>query len=170
MTVALTGYEIISTFKSDFNFSQSFWFDHFRPGRRSRAGTLCDPYAINIGNTFTTNYSLFEWELVSVTQAATTSGTRPNSDLHNLAYSGATLETCDIIAIYVDADLPLRNTDLTVLITCSDVGGYTLMAKTSFSNTLLSGRYAPPLLGATPEILKTTNATGGQTSFVLNNL
>ena len=66
-TVALTGYETVTTFASDFNVSQSFWYDPFLPGGGAAPGTLCDPHVFNVGDSFVTNYTFYEWELVTVT-------------------------------------------------------------------------------------------------------
>jgi hypothetical protein len=164
--VALTRYEVVATFEPNFNFSQSFWFDRFRPGRISRVGKLCDPNGINVGSAFTTNYSLFQWDVVTVT------GTKPNDTSRSLAYRGATLETCDVVALYIDVHMQLRSADLTALINCFNVDGYTLLARTSFSVTLLSGKYSPPLLGATPGTfgLYNTSTAHNPRAVVLNRM
>jgi hypothetical protein len=138
--VALVGYETVTVFQPDFNATQSFWYHRFGLGI-SAPGTLCDPRDFNSGDTFTTNYSLFEWNLVTVA----------NDSSRSLVYRGSTLETCDVIALYMDAHLQPRSADLTAVITCDDVDGFHLLATTSFSVGLLSGKYSPPLLGTTPE-------------------
>jgi hypothetical protein len=165
MTVALTGYETVTVLQSDFNDSRPSLFDRFRFGGRSKQGNLCHPFESNVGNTFTTNYSLFEWELVTVAKL--------NDSSRSLIYRGSTLETCDVVALYLDAQMQIRSADLTALITCHNLDGFTLLAKTSFSVTLLSGKYSPPLLGATPEIfgLRTNMSTNGRlTAVVLNRM
>ena len=144
--VALTGYETVSVFMPDFNVSQSFWFDRFGAGVLHKSKRkLCNPYDFSIGNSFTTNYSLFEWDLVAVTQLTDNSSA-------SLVYKGSTLETCDGVALYMDAHLQERSTDVTGLIACDNVDGFELIAKTSFSMGLLtsSGKYLPPLLGVIP--------------------
>ncbi|KAJ7465493.1 hypothetical protein FB451DRAFT_1261881 [Mycena latifolia] len=40
---ALAGYETITGFDSDFNVTQSHWFNKFLPVQARKAGTLCDP-------------------------------------------------------------------------------------------------------------------------------
>jgi hypothetical protein len=146
VTAALVGYETVTVFKSDFNALPSFWYDHFTPpGLRSTPGSLCDPHGFNVGNSFTTNYSLFQWDLLAVTDLT------PSDNTGNLVYRGSTLETCDIAALFVDAGIPGRTADLAAIISCDNVGGSKILAKTSFSVTVLTGKYSPPLLGSTPE-------------------
>jgi hypothetical protein len=69
--------------------------------------------------------------------------------------------------------MQMRSADLTTLITCDDLNGFTLLAKTLFSVTLLSGKYSPPLLGATPEIFGLRANMGRNdrsTAVVLNRM
>ena len=56
-----------------------------------------------------------------------------------------------MITEYLDAHLQELTSDYAVVIACDDVHGVKILAKTSFSITLLSGKYLPPLLGAIPE-------------------
>ncbi|KAF8059840.1 hypothetical protein FPV67DRAFT_340304 [Lyophyllum atratum] len=168
LNAILVGYESVTVFRDNFNVSQSFWYDRLLPGGygRSEPGTLCDPHGFNVGDTFTTNYSLFKWELVTVGYSTN------NSHVGSFAYNGSTLETCDAIAIYMDAQMQSRSADLAVAISCKDVGGFNILATTSFSVTLLKGKYSPPLLGANPEKLGSNDTGTGDTSrsSVLNHM
>jgi hypothetical protein len=164
--VALTGYETVSVFMPDFNVSQSFWYDRFIPGVFQRSKRkLCNPHDFTIGNSFTTNYSLFQWDLVAVTQLT-------DNTSASLVYKGSTLETCDALALYMNAHMQERNTDVTGLIACDNVDGFEFIAKTSFSMGSLtsSGKYLPPLLSAIPNVpeLRNITAKGRSRSILLN--
>jgi hypothetical protein len=82
--VALTGYETVTVFQSDFNATQSFWYDKYMPYRVPIPGTLCDPHVINVEDPFTTNYTFFEWAIESITGA--------NAGNSGISYKGATLD------------------------------------------------------------------------------
>ena len=141
--MALTGYETITTFESDFNITQSFWYDRFLPGGGSRTGTLCDPHGFNIGDSLTTNYSIFQWDLVSVAKS--------NYSRGSLIYSGSTLESCDLSALYVNGGFQGYGSDFVAVVACQDVGGFSLLIKTSFPMTNLTGKHSASLLGTTQE-------------------
>jgi hypothetical protein len=162
VVVALTGYETVTTLVDDFNTTQRFWYDPFLPGRGPQPGTLCDPHELNVGDSFITNSSLFEWKLVTI-------GTNPKNTTRNIVYKGSTLESCDINAIYMTADLRTRTTDTIAVITCQDVDGFEFLAKTSYQMTFLAGSYAPPLLEAIPKPYGLGN-TGKPESVVLNTM
>ena len=136
--MGLTGYETVTTFKSDFNVVQSFWYDVFLPGGGSKPGTLCEPHVLNIGDSFTTNYSLFEWKLVTAS-----SDNQPSS---SLVYKGWTLHNCDIVRVFFNGDLRTLTVDAGVTIVCTDSKGFLLMAETSFSMTELPGKTGSMLL------------------------
>ncbi|KIK10082.1 hypothetical protein K443DRAFT_78 [Laccaria amethystina LaAM-08-1] len=84
INVALTGYETVTVFQSDFNATQSFWYDKYMPYRVPIPGTLCDPHVINVEDPFTTNYTFFEWAIESITGA--------NAGNSGISYKGATLD------------------------------------------------------------------------------
>jgi hypothetical protein len=161
ITAALVEYETITVFRPDFNASQSFWFHRLGIGIQA-PGTLCDPRGFNVGDSFTTNYSLFNWNLVTIA----------NDSSRSLVYKGTTLESCDITGVYMDAHMQTRSADLTAVITCDDVDGTEFIATTSFSVTLLSGKYSPPLLGAAPERfgLRNISREGQSRSRLLNRM
>ena len=142
--MALTGYETVTTFESDFNITQSFWYDRFLPGGGSRAGTLCDPHGFNIGDSLTTNYSIFQWDLVSVLKS--------NYSRGSLIYSGSTLESCDLSALYMNGEFRTQSADVVAIVACQDVGGFNLLIKTSFTTTTnLTEKPSSSLMGVTPE-------------------
>ncbi|TFK40231.1 hypothetical protein BDQ12DRAFT_680551 [Crucibulum laeve] len=138
INVALTGYETITVFQSDFDATQSHWYDKFMPQRASKAGTLCDTHVFNTGDTFTTNYTMFEWTIESIS--------KPNAGSSGVSYRGTTLTGCDVSSAYINGDLRSWTVDFTTVITCKDVDEFEVNAKTSFSVTSLPGKHSP-LLG-----------------------
>jgi hypothetical protein len=136
--VALTGYETVTVFQSDFNATQSFWYNKYMPYRVPTPGTLCDPHVFNAGDPFTTNYTFFEWTIESITGADA-----GNSGIY---YKGDTLDDCDISTIYVNADLRTWSVAFTVVMQCQQENLYEISAKTSFTISFLPGLQLP-LLG-----------------------
>ncbi|KIK10071.1 hypothetical protein K443DRAFT_138164 [Laccaria amethystina LaAM-08-1] len=138
INVALTGYETVTVFQSDFNATQSFWYNKYMPFRVSTPGTLCDPHVFNVGDPFTTNYTFFEWTIDSITRA--------NAGNSGISYKGDTLNGCDVSSIYGDGDLRTWSVAFTVVIQCQQAILYEIRAKTSFTISFLPGIYSP-LLG-----------------------
>ena len=137
-TAALTGYETVTVFTSDFNSSQTFWFDRFLPFYEPKPGTLCEGRIFNVGDPFTTNYSYFQWNIDSVLV--------PNAGQSGILYSGDPLTFCDMTSIYVDGSLLSWSIDITVISSCVDPNLFNVTTRTSFSIGDLAGRYSP-LLG-----------------------
>jgi hypothetical protein len=132
--VILTGYETVTVFESDFNATQSFWYNKYMPYRVPTPGTLCDPHVFNAGDPFTTNYTFFEWTIESITGV--------NAGNSGISYEGDTLDDCDISTIYVNADLRTWSVAFTVVMQCQ----HEISAKTSFIISELPGMQLP-LLG-----------------------
>jgi hypothetical protein len=80
LTVALVGYDLTTVFQSNFNVTQTFWFDHFISFIAQRPGTLCDTHVFNVGESMVTNSSLFEWKVQAVYQ--------PNAAESGFSYRG----------------------------------------------------------------------------------
>ena len=135
---ALTGYETVTVFESDFNATQTFWFDKFLSFHEPKPGTLCDGHVYNVGDPLTTNYSFFQWNIDSII--------RPNAGQSGILYSGAPLTFCDVTTVYMDGSLLSWSIDFTVISSCVDSNLFNVTARTSFSMGLLPGRYSP-LLG-----------------------
>lgn len=135
---ALTGYETITVFESDFNATQSFWFDRFLSFHEPKPGTFCDGHVFNVGDPLTTNYSFFQWNIDSII--------RPNAGQSGVLYTGAPLTFCDVTTIYMDGSLLSWSMDFTVISSCVDSNLFNVTSRTSFSMGLLPGRYSP-LLG-----------------------
>ncbi|KIK10074.1 hypothetical protein K443DRAFT_138215 [Laccaria amethystina LaAM-08-1] len=134
INVILTGYETVTVFESDFNATQSFWYNKYMPYRVPTPGTLCDPHVFNAGDPFTTNYTFFEWTIESITGV--------NAGNSGISYEGDTLDDCDISTIYVNADLRTWSVAFTVVMQCQ----HEISAKTSFIISELPGMQLP-LLG-----------------------
>ncbi|KDQ54241.1 hypothetical protein JAAARDRAFT_403059 [Jaapia argillacea MUCL 33604] len=63
LNAAVAGYETVTVARSDKNVTQQMWWTPVTP-RALRAKTTCDSYLLNVGDTFTTNASLFQWTLL----------------------------------------------------------------------------------------------------------
>ena len=136
--MALTGYETVTVFDSDFNATQSFWYNKYMPYRVPTPGTLCEPHVFNAGDPFRTNYTLFEWTFQSIVRA--------NAGNSGISYKGETLNGCDVSSIYMDGDLRTWSVAITVVVQCQHQNLYTISAKTSFISAVLPGSDLP-LLG-----------------------
>ena len=137
-TAALAGYETITVFKDDFNATQTFWFDRFFPFYEQKPGTLCDSHVFNVGDPLTTNYSFFQWNVNSII-------VQPNAGQSGILYSGTPLTFCDATTIFVDGSLISWSIDFTVISSCLHSNLFNATARTSFSMSLLPGRYSPYL-------------------------
>ncbi|KAF8802521.1 hypothetical protein BYT27DRAFT_7226416 [Phlegmacium glaucopus] len=158
VNTALTGYETITVFQSDFNATQTHWFDGFMPFREPEPGTLCESHVFNVGDPLTTNYSFFQWTIDSII--------RPNAGESGISYSGAPLTFCDVVSVYLDGSLLSWSIDFTVISACIDVNSFNVTSRTSFSVALLPGRYSP-LLGLTRRLSDGTEDVRGS---ILDNL
>ncbi|KAJ7217588.1 hypothetical protein B0H12DRAFT_1329417 [Mycena haematopus] len=132
INVVLTGYETVTVFQSDYNVTQSHWYQHYIPSLMAKPGTLCDSRVFNLGDTFTTNYTLFQYNVASVVGA--------NAGDSGISYTGWTLEDCDITSLYFHGDASSYTIDYTAVMECrSDV--YSFTARTDFSLSSLAGKY-----------------------------
>ena len=133
-TAALTGYETITVFESDFNVTKTSWSDRFLPFHKPKPGTLCAGHVFNVGDPFMTNYSFFQWNVDSII--------RPNAAQSGVLYSGAPLTFCDVTTVYMDGSLLSWSVDFTVISSCVDSNLFNTTARTSFTVGLLPGRYS----------------------------
>ena len=131
---ALTGYQTITVFQSNFNATQTLWFNKFIPFRNPQPGTLCESHVFNVGDPLTTNYSFFQWNIASIL--------RPNAGESGISYSGAPLTFCDVTSVFIDGSLISWTMDFTVISSCVDGDLFNVTASTSFSASLLPGRYS----------------------------
>ncbi|KAJ7880015.1 hypothetical protein B0H14DRAFT_2341176, partial [Mycena olivaceomarginata] len=150
LNAALAGYETVTAFDSDFNVTQTHWFDRFTPSLVRKSGTLCDPRLLALGETFNTNYTLFQYLIASIDV--------PNTGDSGLSYKGWTLDNCDITSLYVNADNCTVNMDLTAIVSCWADGTQVLQGNNYESESTLSGKYNS-LLGAQKAVKKSQAGT-----------
>ena len=92
--MAVVGYEPVVSFRSDYNYTQTFWFHKFT--KPPEPGTLCDRRVFNVGESLVTNTSIFEWKIVQIT--------RPNAGKSGAAYSGTVID-CDVTQMNLYSDI-----------------------------------------------------------------
>ncbi|KAF8889656.1 hypothetical protein BD779DRAFT_1671769 [Infundibulicybe gibba] len=135
INVALTGYEVVTVFRADYNFTQPHWYDKWLPSSALKKGGLCDSHVFNIGDAFTTNYTLFQWSVETIVRA--------NAGDSGIAYAGSTLEDCDIAALYLNGDIRTWTLDVTAVVECDIKNKFEVTARTTFSVTSLPGKHVP---------------------------
>ncbi|KAF8916397.1 hypothetical protein CPB85DRAFT_1216507 [Mucidula mucida] len=133
LNVALVGYETITIFNPNPNYTQSEWYDVL-PMRAPTPGSACAPTVFNVGDSFTTNYSMFQWTIESIPQSNTGTG---------VLYKGTPLDHCDLTSLYIHGDSRSYAIDYTGVVTCKAAEGYKLRAKTAFTLSNLPGKYSP---------------------------
>ncbi|KAJ7079266.1 hypothetical protein B0H15DRAFT_954121 [Mycena belliarum] len=145
INAALVGYETVTGFHSNFNVTQTLWFNRFLPMQASKAGKLCDPRLLSLGDTVTTNYTLFQYTLASIE--------KPNAGDSSLSYKGWTLENCDITSLYVTGNADTFIIDSTVTVSCragstqiAQGNNYEVTLRTDWPESTLAGKYGT-LLG-----------------------
>jgi hypothetical protein len=136
--VALAGYAMITAFETEFNVTQKLWYHRFFPDV-AKPDTLCDPHVFNVGDSFTTSYGIFQWTIKSIV--------KPSAGKSGIAYSGTTLEDCDIATLYLNGDLRTSTLDVTAMVSCNIQNDFDLNIKTTFSIDSLPGKHTV-LLGA----------------------
>ncbi|KAJ6628621.1 hypothetical protein B0H10DRAFT_1904954 [Mycena sp. CBHHK59/15] len=144
---ALAGYDTVTGFASDFNVTQSHWFDRFLPpAAKAKPGTLCAPRLLGLGDTITTNYTLFQYSIASIDTA--------NAGDSGFSYQAWTLDNCDITSLYVNGDLNSFIIEYTAVVSCrADAyqilqgNNFEITARADWYESLLAGKY-PSLLGA----------------------
>ncbi|KAJ7729473.1 hypothetical protein B0H16DRAFT_1330407 [Mycena metata] len=146
INAASAGYETVSEFNADFNVTRTHWFNQHLPFLVPKPGTLCDPRLLGLGDTITTNYTLFQYTIASIDL--------PNIDGSGLSYRGWTLDNCDITSLFVNADANTFVMDFTALVSCRadeaqilTGNDYQITARTDWQESTLSGKYTS-LLGA----------------------
>ncbi|KAJ6606090.1 hypothetical protein DFH09DRAFT_966260 [Mycena vulgaris] len=141
INAALAGYETVTGFDSNFNVTQTQWFHRFLPSAaKSKPGTLCDPRLLGLGDTITTNYSMFQYTIASVNTA--------NAGDSSFLYQGWILDNCDITSLYVNANANTFMIDYTALVTCRANEAqirqgidFEITARADFTESTLSGKY-----------------------------
>ncbi|KZO93902.1 hypothetical protein CALVIDRAFT_539554 [Calocera viscosa TUFC12733] len=118
---AAYGYEIISISSSDFNATQSFWYDRFIPqALMSERETSCQPFTYRLGDSFRTSSRIFTWEIVNVNENEDEQGNWESGGLYTeIPYSNVELQYCDVADIMVTADILQQSVQLDTRIMCT---------------------------------------------------
>ena len=111
--------------------TQSLWFNNYMPYRKTKPGTICDPHLFNVGDGFTTNYTIFEWTIQSIET--------PNAAGSGVSYNGSSLTSCDVRNVYLNADLQHYSIDLGILMSCRNDNHFGVTASTSLTISSLPG-------------------------------
>ncbi|KAF5342325.1 hypothetical protein D9611_001496 [Ephemerocybe angulata] len=130
INVAVVGYDQTIVLSSDFNATQSFWYHAII--KAPEPGTLCEPHVFNVGDTLVTNASVFEWKILAIT--------RPNAGKSGVAYSGTTLDSCDVAQMSFYGDLRTWSLEIVAYSACRGSDDLEVIAYTSFSLSPLPGR------------------------------
>ncbi|KAF6759960.1 hypothetical protein DFP72DRAFT_1063691 [Ephemerocybe angulata] len=130
INVAVVGYDQTIVLSSDFNATQSFWYHAII--KPPEPGTLCEPHVFNVGDTLVTNASIFEWKILAIT--------RPNAGKSGVAYSGTTLDSCDVAQMSFYGDLRTWSLEIVAYSACRGSDDLEVIAYTSFSLSPLPGR------------------------------
>ncbi|KAJ7032539.1 hypothetical protein C8F04DRAFT_654418 [Mycena alexandri] len=166
INVALAGYDTVPGFDSNFNVTQTHWYDRFLPSvALTKPGTLCDPRLLGLGDTITTNNSLFQYTIASIDV--------PNAGDSGFSYQGWTLDNCDVTSLYINSD-ELTFMDFTALVSCrADAAqiargnNFEITARADWSESELPGKYGL-LLGIQKAQKAGFNKTADAPGSVLN--
>ncbi|KAJ7301663.1 hypothetical protein DFH08DRAFT_978591 [Mycena albidolilacea] len=122
LNAAVGGYETVPSYSSDFNVTENHWFDKFLRATKPKPGSLCDPRLLSLGETITTNYTMFE------------------------------CNNCDITSLFVNADSNTFIIDFAALVTCKadeyqiqQDNRFDIIARADWSTSYLSGMFRSPL-------------------------
>ncbi|KAH8813810.1 hypothetical protein DL96DRAFT_1505124 [Flagelloscypha sp. PMI_526] len=161
VNTALAGYETVTIFTDSYNATRPLWFHKFLVTQTPKPGTLCDAKLFNIGDTFSTNYSIFQWQVEYISRA--------NAASSGFTYEGNPLDSCDVTAIYIDTDIRTWNMDINGVMTCKPTdGSYEITARSSYSISGLAGKYRP-ILGVTGVSKSASSAPRGDNRAVFIN-
>jgi hypothetical protein len=137
LLVALVGYEPTAEFRNDFNATQKFWFHAFTGP--PKPGSLCDRRVFKVGESITTNASIFDWRIDAIT--------RPNSDKSGVPYGGTVLDNCDVSHMSLSGDVSTQSIDIIVNTLCRGQGSLEVASSTKKSFSAFPSREGPLLRG-----------------------
>ncbi|KAJ7635410.1 hypothetical protein FB45DRAFT_865928 [Roridomyces roridus] len=163
VNVALAGYDTVPGLSSNFNVTQHHWYDKFLPeAAQTRPGTLCDPRLLGLGDTITTNNTLFQYTISSIDKA--------NAGDSGFQYAGWTLDNCDITSLFVNANAQTIAMDITAVVACHSTpsqiaqgNDYAITIRADWSESTLPGHYGE-LLGAQKALNRRSASGVGPTS------
>ncbi|KZT58697.1 hypothetical protein CALCODRAFT_508003 [Calocera cornea HHB12733] len=113
---AAYGYETISISTTDFNYTQTLWFDKYIPqALKPKSSSTCQPFTYRVGDSFRTSTRLFTWVIANVDQTQDEQGNWEAGSLYTaLPYSNVEMQYCDVTDITITVDLYQRMTQLDV--------------------------------------------------------
>ncbi|KAJ7811071.1 hypothetical protein B0H14DRAFT_3479998 [Mycena olivaceomarginata] len=154
LNAAVGGYETVPIYNSDFNVTENHWFDKFIPRSvMPKPGSLCDPRLLGLGDTITTNYTMFEYSISAIDTA--------NAGDSGFSYRGWTLDNCDITSLFAD-EYQIQQGNR-----------FDITARADWSASYLSGMFRSPL-GAQKALRNMQSGTYNKSSdargSVLNTL
>ncbi|KAJ7830353.1 hypothetical protein B0H14DRAFT_2515881 [Mycena olivaceomarginata] len=145
LNAALAGYETVPSYNSNFNVTQDHWYDKFLPpAAKPKPGSLCDARLLSLGDTITTNYSMFEYSISAIDKA--------NTGNSGFSYEGWALDNCDMTSLFVNADANTFIIDFTAIVNCKANGpqiqqgnSFDITARTDWSVSYMAGSFGSPL-------------------------
>lgn len=106
------------------------WFYHF--SKTPEPGSLCDPYRLDVGEAFVTNYSIFTWTLTNVLPPNQEFGIA-SSDVY---YSGTNPDSCDVEYLSFTADARTYSTQIGAQVACnSSLGAFAMGTSFNWGRT-----------------------------------
>ncbi|KDQ54250.1 hypothetical protein JAAARDRAFT_38414 [Jaapia argillacea MUCL 33604] len=124
LNAAVAGYETVTVARSDKNATQWMWWTPLIP-RALRETTTCDSYLLNMGATFTTNNSMFQWSVISVFHSENSDGTNPVPD-SGFQYFAAPL-SCDSSGwderLVIEVDISIATVTTWTVFSCNTMNG-----------------------------------------------
>ncbi|KAJ7811048.1 hypothetical protein B0H14DRAFT_3880238 [Mycena olivaceomarginata] len=145
LNAALAGYETVPSYSSNFNVTQDHWYDKFLPpAAKPKPGSLCDARLLSLGDTITTNYSMFEYSISAID--------KENTGNSGFSYEGWALDNCDMTSLFVNADANTFIIDFTAIVNCKANGpqiqqgnSFDITARTDWSVSYMAGSFGSPL-------------------------
>ena len=122
LIVALTGYQTIPTLTKNFSEVPKHWYD--RLTQKPKPGSLCTSQNFATGDTLRTNYSIFNWVILS-----------PNNTNHEVSYipyKGVNLDSCDVTTVEIDANSQSATFSLAAVVRCNSTD-LPLLMRTSWT-------------------------------------
>ncbi|KAG9034189.1 hypothetical protein FRB95_013709 [Tulasnella sp. JGI-2019a] len=118
---ALTGYETVTQSSPDYRLVQHHWYDAFV---HKTPEAPCDPYKSTVGDSFITNLGIFTYHIAHIFGGNATSTT--------VAYTGQTLEECDVAYMSTTTDARYRSSTIAAYIACKSEAQFPVVFTTAF--------------------------------------
>ncbi|KAG8987522.1 hypothetical protein FRB94_003610 [Tulasnella sp. JGI-2019a] len=118
---ALTGYETVTQPSPIYKPIEHHWYDAFA---KKSPEAPCDSYKFTVGDSFITTASIFTYQLAYISGGEGTSST--------IAYTGQTLEECDVAYMSATADARFKSYTIAAHIACRSEVQFPVVFATSF--------------------------------------